>query len=260
MVRAEVAAALGEQRNELALRALLKASEGESDARVRRAIASALGRFESEPGRTNAAADRLLAWIEAGDRSYLVEGELRRALGRTRDARAFEVLRACFENDAVSWNESVRQGAVDGLGALRDVRVLAVLQAALHPKHASSIRRSAMVALGKARLITTEEPVLVQVRESIARALEEAFDPGVRSAGARSLASLRDLAGAAALQRLIDRDLDGRVRRVARESLRDLRDRNAKGRETTQLRDDLDKLQRELRDLRDRIVVAEAKK
>jgi hypothetical protein len=47
---------------------------------------------------------------------------------------------------------------------------------------------------------------------------------------------------------------------VARESLRDLRDRNARGRETTQLRDDLEKLQREVRELRDRMVTAEAKK
>jgi aminopeptidase N len=117
-----------------------------------------------------------------------------------------------------------------------------------------------MVALGKARVLTTDEPLLGQVRESIARVLEEAFDPGVRSAGARSLASLRDLSAAPILQRLIDRDLDGRVRRVARESLRDLRDRNARGRETTQLRDDLEKLQREVRELRDRMVTAEAKK
>jgi aminopeptidase N len=260
MVRAEVASALGEQRNHLALEALLKASRSESDARVRRAIASALGRFESEPGRSNAAADRLLAWIGEGDRSYLVEAELRRALGRTRDERALEVLAGCFRGDAVSWNDSVRQGAVDGLGALRDVGVIATLKEALHPKHAASVRRSAMVALGKARVLTTDEPLLGQVRESIARVLEEAFDPGVRSAGARSLASLRDLSAAPILQRLIDRDLDGRVRRVARESLRDLRDRNARGRETTQLRDDLEKLQREVRELRDRMVTAEAKK
>jgi aminopeptidase N len=149
---------------------------------------------------------------------------------------------------------------VDGLGALRDVGVIATLKEALHPKHAASVRRSAMVALGKARVLTTDEPLLGQVRESIARVLEEAFDPGVRSAGARSLASLRDLSAAPILQRLIDRDLDGRVRRVARESLRDLRDRNARGRETTQLRDDLEKLQREVRELRDRMVTAEAKK
>lgn len=257
MVRAEAAAALGEQRTRAALKALVDASEKEANAHVRRAIATALGRFESASG--SAAADRLLRWIEAGDASYLVEGELRRALGRTHDERAFDVLVRAFREDTYAWNDSVRQGAVDGLGHLRDVRVLPVLIEALDSKHASSIRRSAMTALGRARVITSDEPILLQVREAIVRSLD-AFDPGVRNAGARSLTQLRDLAAAPVLQRLIDRDLDGRVRRVARESLRDLRDRNARGRETTQLRDDLDKLQRDLRDLRDRVTTSEAKK
>jgi aminopeptidase N len=82
----------------------------------------------------------------------------------------------------------------------------------------------------------------------------------VRSAGARALASLRDPAGIGPLARLAERDLDGRVRRVAREAQRDLRDRLAKGREFTALKDDLDKLQKELRDLRERLVALEAKK
>jgi aminopeptidase N len=71
---------------------------------------------------------------------------------------------------------------------------------------------------------------------------------------------LRDPAGIGPLARLAERDLDGRVRRVAREAQRDLRDRLAKGREFTALKDDLDKLQKELRDLRERLVALEAKK
>jgi len=257
MVRAEAAAALGEQRTSAALKALVEASEKEADAHVRRAVATALGRWDSASG--SVAADRLLGWIDAGDASYLVESEIRRALGRTHDPRAHDVLVRAFREDGHSWNDTVRQGAVDGLGHLREARVLPVLMEALDARQAPSIRRSAMTALGRARIITSDEPTLLQVREAITRNLDT-FDPGVRVAGARSLAQLRDLAAAPILQRLIDRDLDGRVRRVARESLRDLRDRNARGRETTQLRDDLDKLQRELRDLRDRMSTAEAKK
>ena len=40
------------------------------------------------------AADALLAWIARGDRSYLVEAELRRSLGKVRDPRAFGVIGA----------------------------------------------------------------------------------------------------------------------------------------------------------------------
>ncbi len=261
-VRAEAATALGEQRTADALQALLSAATpndtgalAETDARVRRSIAQALGRFEGE----SRAADALLAWITAGDRSYLVEGELRRSLGKTRDPRAFDVLSRCFEDDAVSWGESVRQGAVDGLASLRDARALDVLTRALGAEHGPMVRRSAMIGLGKARTITTDEPRLVDVREAIVRALET-FDPGVRSSGARALASLRDPAAGGPLQRLIDRDLDGRVKRIAKEAQRDLRERLAKGRESTAFKDDLEKLQKEVRELRDKLATIEARK
>src|SRR5699024_4498585 len=73
-VRAECAAALGEQRTEDALAALLGAV-GDPHPKARRAIASALGRFRSltEGDAGSRAADALTAWIERGDPSYLVE-------------------------------------------------------------------------------------------------------------------------------------------------------------------------------------------
>ncbi len=261
-MRSEVAAALGEQRTAEALAALLAASaltpDGqpvEGEPRVRRAIAAALGRFDGHERAT----DRLLAWMAAGDRSYLVEAEIRRSLGRLRDPRAFEVLARAFREDGTSWGDCVRQGAVDGLAQLRDARILEVLTEALDARHATTVRRSAMVGLGKARTLTSDEPRLVDVREAIVRGLET-FDPAVRSAGARALAALRDPAGGASIQRLIERDLDGRVRRIAREAQRDLRDRLARGRETTTLRDDIEKVQKEVRELRDKLAAVEAKK
>src|SRR5690606_2304354 len=115
-VRAEAAKALGDHKTDAALEALV-AAEGDADPRVRRSIASALGRF-----RRADAADRLLAWIDRGDPSYLVEAALRRSLGQTRDPRAFEALVAALGDPAESWGDVVRGAAVEGLGALNDPR------------------------------------------------------------------------------------------------------------------------------------------
>ncbi len=120
-VRAESAAALGEQRTPRAL-AILVSAVGDAHPRVRRAVASALGRF-----RNATAADALTAWIERGDASYLVEAETRRALGRTRDPRAHAILAGRFASDPVSWNECVLAACIDGLGALRDARGIPTL-------------------------------------------------------------------------------------------------------------------------------------
>jgi aminopeptidase N len=252
-VRAECAAALGDQRTPRAFTALVS-SVGDPSPRVRRAVASALGRF-----RTAASADALMAWIERGDASYLVEAELRRSLGKTRDERALGVLTARYASDPVSWNECVVQGAVDGLGATKQPGAIPTLLDALDARHASSVRRSAISALSHAREVTTDEPLIDRIRLAIEGVLET-FDPGLRIFGARALASLRDSRSGSAMTRLVDRDLDGRVRRAARESLRDLRDRTVRGREVGALRDDLEKLRTELRELREKVALQDAKK
>ncbi len=253
-VRAEAATALGEQKTPRAL-ALLLPAVGDAHPRVRRAVASALGRFRT----ASAAADALIAWVERGDASYLVEAETRRALGRTRDPRAVAVLAGRFAGDPVSWNDTVLAGDVDGLGATRDPSALPTLLEALDGKHAPAVRRAALSALASAREVTSDEPLLETIRQRIEGTMD-AFDPGVRITAARALATLRDGRSAAAISRLVERDLDGRVRRSARESLRDLRERAARGRDVSSLRDEVEKLRTEVRELREKLAVADAKK
>lgn len=258
-VRTEAALALGEQRAREAIPGLGSAL-ADANARVRRAAASALGRFQGEPS----AHDLLARAIAAGDRSYLVEGELRRALGKVRDARAFEILVRAFETDPRGWNDALRVGAVDGLAALKDARTIPYLVRATGAEQTVSVRRTAYGSLGRTRDVTTDEPLLASLRDRAIAAFEEgsalfAFDPGVRIAAARAIAGLRDAAGIGPIARLAERDLDGRVRRHAREALRDLRDRTARGREVAGLRDQVDGLSKELRDLREKLLVLEAR-
>jgi aminopeptidase N len=244
-VRAEAAKALGEQRTGAALDQLLGAPR-DGDPHVRRAVAAALGQFRGEAR----AADRLLAWIAEGDPSYLVEAELRRSLGGTRDPRAREVLARSVRQDAGSWGDVVRAGAADGLGALADPDTVPALLGVLDEVTTSpSVRRSAVAALGQAREFVADRPVLRRIRETAERQLE-CFDPNVRIAVARLLASLGDPAGQGALDRAARGDLDGRVRRAAREARRDLSSRLQSTPELAALRDEVDKLRGEVRSLR----------
>ncbi|MCB9591826.1 MAG: HEAT repeat domain-containing protein [Sandaracinaceae bacterium] len=243
-VRLEAAKALGEQRTPEAFAALC-AAEGDPDPKARRGVARALGAF-----RDAAAADRLLAWIERGDRSYMVEAELRRALGATRDPRAREVLARSLAEDGGSWGEVVRCGAADGLAKLRDPATIEPLLGSLADLQTeSTIRRAVLAALADVREVESDKTVLRSIREVAEEQLGD-YDPNVRIAVARLFAALGHREGFTVLRRMADRDLDGRVRRASRESLKDLSAAQASPPELAALRDEVDTLRREVSDLR----------
>jgi len=246
-VRLEAAKALGEQRTPAAFDALT-AAESDADPKVRRAVAGALGRF-----RDAKAADRLVAWIERGDRSYLVEGALRRALGETRDPRAREILARSLAEDQGSWGEVVCCGAADGLAKLKDAAAFEPLLAALADITSShTVRRTVLGALTGAPEVATDETQLRLIRE-VAEAQLDSYDPNVRIAVARLLAASGHRAGFGVLARMSERDLDGRVRRAARESRRDLSARLKSPPEVASLRDEIEVLRKEVRELRDQV-------
>lgn len=257
-VRAECASALGEQSTPAALDALL-AARHEHDPRVRRSVAAALGRFRAiAPGDSGTrASGALISWIEEGDRSYLVESELRRALGRTRAPHAFEVLRERFASDPPTWADVMLAGTVDGLAFTRDKRAIPLLLEALGGDRAPSVRRAALAALGRSREVLHEESELVSIREAIEQTMD-AFDPGVRISACRALVNLGDHRGVTAIGRLIDRDMDGRVKRAARESARDLQSREPE-REVSSLRDELEKMRVEFREIKHKLAILEAR-
>ena len=250
-VRAEAAKALGEQRTAAAFDALV-AAESDADPKVRRAVAEAIGKF-----RGPAAADRLLAWIERGDRSYLVEAALRRGLGETRDPRAREVLARSLSDDRGAWGEVVCSGAAQGLAKLRDAAAIEPLLTALRDVTTDhAVRRNVLGALAGVRESVSDPTVLATVREVAIEQLDS-YDPNVRIGVARLLCALRDRAGFPELRRIAERDLDGRVRRAARESRRDLSAHLKSPPELASLRDEVEAMRKELRELRDQVASAE---
>ncbi len=238
-MRAEAAMALGSLRSGEAF-AALKANAETAHPKVRRAVMNALGSF-----RTTEAAD-ILRKHALKDESYLVESEAARALGATRQASGFDTLVDILDRPA--WADVIRVGAVDGLANLRDERALPHIIARTRYGVSTRGRRAAIVALPK---LAGDR----KARETLEELLEGA-DPYLRVDVVRALADLGDVKARGALQRQLERDLDGRVRRRIREALRDLG--GAGKRETDRLRDDLEALRAEHAEIKARLGKLEA--
>jgi aminopeptidase N len=237
--RAECAAALGKIRARECYDALV-ANRQTAHPKVRRAVVEALGVF-----RTTEAMEAIKPYALRDD-SYLVEGEAARAMGRTRQAAAFETLVDLLERP--SWFDVVRAGAIDGLAALRDERALPYLSARTRYGHPTRARRAAIMALPK---LASDR----KTRESLEALLDDS-DPVLRIDVVRALGEIGDGKARPALRDRLEIDLDARVRRRIREVVRDIGEprRMADG-----LREELDRLQGEHQELKVRLAKLEAK-
>ncbi len=223
--RAAAAAALGRIRSRRAFEQL-RTGARTKHAKVRRAVASALGAFRTSD------AVKILTKLAREDRSYLVTAAACRALGDTRQPEAFDTLVELLDRD--SWADSTRAGALDGLARLRDDRGLEHVRASTLYGAPERSRRAAVAAL--ARMSATRK-----TREALEELLDDP-NPHMRVAVVLALAEIGDMKSRPALRRLAQNDLDARVRRRTREVLRDLSGRGR--RETRRLRDELDQLRR----------------
>jgi aminopeptidase N len=237
--RVECAASLGRIRAPECFEALRRAC-GVEHPKVRRAVVDALGNFRTPD------AFEAIRPLVLRDASYLVEGEAARALGRTRQASAYDILVEVLGRP--SWFEVVRAGAIDGLAALRDERAAAHLSERARYGNPPRARRAAVLGLPK---VATD----ARVRESLEQLLDD-VDPMLRLDVARALGDLGDAKSRGPLRERLDVDLDPRVKRRIRETLRDLGEPK---RPHDTLRDELDRLQGEHADLKSRLAKLEAR-
>ena len=242
MVRAEAARALGKIRSEEAFSALA-AQAGTDHPKVRRAVASALGNFKT------AAAAKVLEKRAKSDPSYLVEAESVRALGRTRQAEALQVIVPLL--DRSSWAEVSRAGALDALGALRDERALPEVLKRTEYGFPTRGRRAAIAALPQ---ISEGR----KVREHLEDLLDD-NDPHLKIDVVAALQFLGDMKSRGPLHRAKERELDGRVVRRLREALRDMGEHKTVA-ERKRLNDELDTVRNELSELKARLSKLEAGK
>ncbi|HZO92668.1 MAG TPA: M1 family aminopeptidase [Candidatus Baltobacteraceae bacterium] len=245
-VAAEVAAALGRSKAPSARATLLRCAS-HPHPKVRRAIADALGNW-----RDAEVASALLGMRE--DASYFVVASALHALGRTRDARAFDALSAGIVTP--SWNETIASGALRGLGALADARALPLLLDAQQAQRAEPLRRAAVGAV--AELGTLVDTVRTQAVEAVESALRDRAYL-VRLSAYAAAEKLGDARLLPALDRLAETESDGRLRRDAAEAAIRVREEQTKPAELARLREEVDKLREESRSLRERLELLGAK-
>jgi aminopeptidase N len=232
--RGAAATALGCIRSPAAFRELKQAIRTKHP-KVRRAVAKALGSF-----RTPEAAAALTR-IARDDASYQVAAAACRALGETRQAGAYEALVEMLERPA--WADMLRGGAIEGLSQLRDRRAVEHVRAATRygvPERGRRTAVSVLPSMSSSR----------KTRESLEEVLDDG-NPHLRVSAAVALGELGDGKARPALRQLLERELDGRVRRRVREVLRDLP--ASSKREARQLREELDQLRRSHQELTARL-------
>jgi aminopeptidase N len=250
-VRGSAALGLAALRTPAARDRLVAALAVEPHPRARRMIARALGEFTHDP----AAGAALAQLVERGDASYFVEAEAAQALGRTRTARAGELLRVAASRE--SFADVVRQYAYRGLAEARDDSALGLLGDAVSWGRITQGRRAATMALA-ALTRGRRDREARDVRERIELLLGDR-DFRVQAAAIEALAQIGDPAAIAGLRQMIDRELDGRLRRRGKEVIRDLEQATPAGEDLRRLRDELGELRALAGALRERLELIEAK-
>ncbi|ADN50911.1 M1 family aminopeptidase [Vulcanisaeta distributa] len=244
-VRAEAARALGRVGTDDALKALLNALNNERHPRVRQAIAEALGNFKG-----NGDAARVLTSIlENTSESYYVRSKAAQSLGKLGMMDyAGELIKAL---NYPSHNHVITQGALQGLSELGTDEAVDTLIKYTELGKPTLVRMVATQSLGK----------FVGIRRVYDRIRELLKDPyyRVRYAAVAAVESSLDPRFLDALDDLASRDLDGRIRRYARDVARKIREQMQRGVEYARLREEIERIREEQRRIMDRLGRMEAK-
>jgi len=205
----EIARALGDAGTDAAYHALV---DGLSikHVKARRAVAESMAGFKRKES-----IGHLKKALEAKD-SYYVPAEALRAIGRTRTKDALKILKAHLA--VPSWNDSIASGAIDGIGAYNDESLVPLISERTKSGYNHLSRAAAVRALGG---FGRGKPEVVD------RLIELTRDRHIRiqAASISMLGRVGDPRAVPALQEMIEAEgADGRLRRMAEEAIRQIRE------------------------------------
>ena len=240
-LRSSLAERLGARRGDDTRDRLIEALCTDTSPIARRGVAVALGEF-----RDSVCADALMDALTKNPETWQLHAALLTSLGSTRDERAIPVLRNHLTHE--SWADTVKRGALAGLGAGGWAVVLTDLVKESQPDRQDRSRGAAATAL--ARLAEQQEPLR---RVIVDRLIEMLSEPGFRAqlGSIDALGQLRDARAERALVLLHCTAPDGRTRRMAFEAVARIQRGANEG--LTPIRSRMDDIGAEVAKLRQRV-------
>lgn len=246
-VQFEVAKVLGSMKSESALDELLKATNL-TNTKARTAVATALGQFY----RSDRAFQALKDLLEDQE-SYFVVAAAATSIGKTQHDDALELLREGLKTAAPSWHHTVQQGYVNGLVETEKEEAIDIIKPYFELGTPDEIRRiipGLLARLGKR--YKKERP---EVKSDLEKLLQDkSFRVAVSAL--RAAKTYGDAALIPTLENIADSKVEGRIVRYARQAIRAL----GKKKDVTELdsiRKTVESLEKENRDLKDRLARVE---
>ena len=245
----QIAKVLGSLKSEAALEWLMKAIVLK-DTRARTAVATALGEFFK-----NDKAFTTLKELLNDSESYFVVAAAARSIGKTQHDDAFDVLSKFLKDCPESWHDIIEIGALEGLTATEKKEVIDIVMEYLKLGTSDWIRRQIPIMLAPlGKRYKKEYPEICSILESHLQ--DNSYRVVQYTLNAAS--KYEDAALIPALSKLAETAAESGIVRGARVAIRNL-SKKKEPEEIDSLKKSVEELQKENRDLKDRLDKIEAR-
>jgi HEAT repeat protein len=247
-VQAEIAKVLGKIKNESALDELLKGCDLE-DSRARTDVAQALGNFYQ-----NERALKALENLREDTDSDFVVASAATSIGKLKHKRSFAILKGGLETAPESWTEIVRRGYLSGLKETEKADAIPIITEYTKPGHHDYLRRTApglLAVLGKK--FKKKHPQVKDIIQGLF--YDKSYKVQIGAINAARAYGDAGLIGP--LRKLAKGQVDADIIRLARVAIRAL-SKKKDSTEVKSLQKSVEELERENRDLKDRLSKVEA--
>jgi aminopeptidase N len=245
----EIAKVLGSLKSEAALDKLLQATSIKST-KARTAVATAFGQFY----KSDKAFEALSALLKDTE-SYFVVAAAANSIGKTQHDDAFDTLTKFLKNCPSSWHDVIEIGCLQGLVATEKEEVIGIVKEYLKLGTSDWMRRYAPTMLAKlGKRYKKDYPEIRSILEK--SLLDNSYR--VQQYSINATTEYEDAALIPALSKLAETAAESGLVRGARVAIRKLNEKK-EPKEIDSLKKSIEELQKENRDLKDRLDKIEAR-